>query len=153
MKQPFGLLIGAAMLVLAGVEAGGESYSVDWSVIAGGGGASSNGQYAVTGTIGQPEAGLTMAGGPYSLTGGFWSLISVVQTPGAPVLSIARAGNQVIVSWPTPSAGWTLQQNADLGNQTGWAASGYLVSTNNGTSSVTISGPVGNLFFRLTLPQ
>jgi hypothetical protein len=31
-------------------------------------------------SIGQPDAGLAMTGGGYSLTGGFWSLIAVVQT-------------------------------------------------------------------------
>ena len=41
-----------------------------------------------------------MTGGSYSLTGGFWSLISVVQTAGLPNLTITQAGNSVIVSWP-----------------------------------------------------
>jgi hypothetical protein len=59
-----------------------QTYSIDWYKIAGGGGTSSSGQYSVSGTIGQPDAGGAMTGGGYSLTGGFWSLISVVQTPG-----------------------------------------------------------------------
>ena len=39
-------------------------------------------RYQVNGTIGQPDAGGPMTGSSYSLTGGFWSLISVVQTAG-----------------------------------------------------------------------
>src|ERR1039457_4663640 len=64
-------------------RASGQSYSIDWFKVSGGGGTSTNGQYSVSGTIGQPDASGAMSGGNYSLTGGFWSLINVVQTPGA----------------------------------------------------------------------
>jgi len=55
-----------------------------------------------------------MAGGHYSLAGGFWALIQVVETPGLPLLTITRAGNSVIVSWPDPATNsYTLQQNGN----------------------------------------
>ena len=54
------------------LPARGQSYSIDWNKVAGGGGVSTGGVYTVTGTIGQPDAG-AMTGGSYSLTGGFWS--------------------------------------------------------------------------------
>ena len=38
---------------------------------AGGGGTSTGGVYSVSGTIGQPDAGL-LTGGSYTLAGGFW---------------------------------------------------------------------------------
>src|ERR1039458_5110991 len=72
-----------------------QSYSIDWYKIAGGGGTSSNGQYTVSGTIGQHDASGVMTGGAYSLTGGFWALYAV-QTPGAPLLTITYAANQAI---------------------------------------------------------
>src|SRR5580765_5721685 len=77
-----------------------QSYSIDWYKIAGGGGTSTGGVYQVSGTIGQPDAGPTLSGGNFSLTGGYWSLLSVVQTPGAPTLTIQRStpGN-AILSW------------------------------------------------------
>src|ERR1035438_9686891 len=50
-----------------------QSYSIDWYKVSGGGGTSTNGQYAITGTIGQHDAGGPMTSGSYSLTGGFWS--------------------------------------------------------------------------------
>jgi hypothetical protein len=134
-----------------------QSYSIDWYKIAGGGGTSTGGPvtgtnyYSVSGTLGQPDASGAMTGGNYSLTGGFWSLINVVQTTGAPTLSITHSGNSVIVSWPTPSASWTLQQNGNLAGGS-WATSGYLVSTNGGINSITITSPAGNLFFRLSNP-
>src|SRR2546430_1488715 len=75
------------------LRASAQSYSIDWYKIAGGGGTSTGATYQVTGTIGQPDAGATMAGGNYSVTGGFWSLISVVQTSGAPTLYVDHVGN------------------------------------------------------------
>lgn len=153
MKQKrlwFFLLLTIMSVSVFGV--GAQGYSIDWSVIPGGGGTSSNGVYSVTGSIGQADVGNVMSGGNYSLTGGFWSLVSVVQTAGAPKLSITHSGNQIIISWPTPTSDWTLQQNSDLAANNGWSSSGYTISTNSGVSSITIPGPVGNLFFRLSQP-
>ena len=129
---------------------GQTSYSIDWYSIDGGGGTGTGGVYTISGTIGQPDAG-TLSGANYSLTGGFWSLVAVVQTAGAPTLAITRSGNTVIVSWPYPSTGWTLQQCPGLAAG-GWAASTYTVATNGAANSVTIMSPAGNLFFRLHQP-
>jgi hypothetical protein len=124
-----------------------QSYSINWYKIAGGGGTSSGGTYQLSGTIGQPDASGAMTGGNFSLTGGFWSLISVVQTLGAPTLTVTHSGGSVIVSWPTSSA-FVLQQTSNLAN-TNWTTSGFTITTNNGIESITISAPTGNLFFRL----
>jgi hypothetical protein len=128
-----------------------QQYSIDWFKIAGGGGTSTGATYQVTGTIGQPDASSAMSGGPYSVTGGFWSLIAVVQTAGLAHLGIVHSGNSVIVSWPNTGT-YTLQQNSNLAAPAGWAPSGYSISTSNGTNSVTITPPTGNLFFRLATP-
>jgi hypothetical protein len=127
-----------------------EDFSLNWSTIAGGGGSSTGGTYQVSGTIGQYDASGPMTGGNYSLIGGFWALISVVQTPGAPLLTITHSGNSVTISWPSPSTGWTLQQNSDL-TATSWSASGG-ISDNGMIKSITITSPTGNLFFRLRNP-
>ncbi len=128
-----------------------QTYSIDWYKIVGGGGASTGGTYQVSGTIGQHDAGGPMTGGNYSLTGGFWALISVVQTPGTPSLVITFAGpNSVKVSWPNTGS-YTLQQNSAVGGGT-WTTSGYSITTANGTNSITITPPTGNLFFRLSNP-
>src|SRR6266850_7064480 len=74
-------------------------FSIDWSTIDGGGGTSTGGVYQVSGTIGQPDAG-KMSGGNYSIDGGFWGIIAAVQTPSAPLLSVARTTtNTVAVFW------------------------------------------------------
>ena len=127
-----------------------QSYSVDWYKVAGGGGTSTGGTYTVSGTIGQHDASGAMSGGNYSVTGGFWSLINVVQTPGLPNLLIARNGtNSVKVLWPDPATNtYTLQQNANLAT-TNWVTSGYSITNSLGTNFITITPPIGNLFFRL----
>src|SRR5450759_2745797 len=140
-------ILGLIILALAVLSARAQSYSVDWYKIAGGGGTSTGGLYSVSGTIGQPDASGAMTGGNYSLTGGFWSLINVVQTTGAPTLSITHAGNRVIVSWPDTGS-YTLQQNSNLAGGS-WTSSVYTITTTNGTSSITIPSPAGDLFFRL----
>jgi hypothetical protein len=130
------------------LRAHAQTYSIDWYKISGGGGSSTGGVYSVSGTIGQHDAGEQMTGGSYSLTGGFWALISVVQTPGLPNLTITHSGNSVIVSWPNTGS-YTLQQNSNFATPAGWTTSGFSISTANGTNSITITPPTGNLFFRL----
>ena len=89
-----------------------------------------------------------MSGGNYSVTGGFWSLISVVQTAGVPNLIIVPNGaSSVKILWPNTGS-YTLQQNGNLATGS-WTTSGYSISTVNGTNSITITPPTGNLFFRL----
>ena len=128
-----------------------QQYSIDWYKVAGGGGTSTGGTYTVSGTIGQHDAGGPMTGGSYSLTGGFWALISVVQTPGTPDLTITFVGpNSVKVSWPDTGV-YTLQQKSDPVSGS-WLTSGYSITTANGTNSITITPPTGNLFFRLSKP-
>jgi len=122
-------------------------YSINWYKIADGGGTSSNGQYTVSATIGQHDAGGPMTAGGYSITGGFWAFLGVVQTPGAPLLYISHSGNTVTVYWQDTS-GWTLQQNTSLRAAAGWSASSS-VTTSNGTNYLNITGPAGSQFFRL----
>src|SRR5512140_1573972 len=87
-----------------------QSYSIDWHTIAGGGGTSSGGRYALTGTIGQHDAADALMGGAYALTGGFWGVTSTVQTDGAPALTVALSGNSLVVSWPSSAADLVLQE-------------------------------------------
>ena len=65
-----------------------------------------------------------------------------------PLLTVTRPGNNITVSWPSPSTGWTVQRCSDLaaGN---WTASGLTVTDDGTNCSVTVSPSTGNLFFRL----
>lgn len=112
------------------LSAKGQSYSVDWDVIAGGGGTTTGAGYSVNSTIGQHTAGGSLAGGGYSLAAGFWALYAVT-TPGSPMLSILLSDtNTVVVAWPAALSGWTLQQNTDL-------LYGRWVSLSNTVNAVT----------------
>jgi hypothetical protein len=77
------------------------------------------------------------------VTGGFWSILSVVQTAGLPSLSIGRSGNSFIVAWPNTGT-YTLQPNSNLA-ATNWTASAYAITTSNGTNTMTITPPAGNV--------
>lgn len=124
-----------------------QSYSIDWYKIAGGGGASSGGEYSLNGTIGQPDAGVAMTGGGYAVTGGFWSIIAAVQTAGVPNLTISLISNGVKISWPDTGI-YTLLQNSSLSSGV-WTTNTSSITTANGTNSITITPSAGNLFFRL----
>jgi hypothetical protein len=63
----------ALLIILAMVaSAQAQPYAVTWWTV-GGGGISSGGSHVLSGTIGQPDAGV-MSGGGFTLTGGFWGL-------------------------------------------------------------------------------
>src|SRR5438034_7459419 len=113
-------LVLLACLLMPGIGLA-QSYSVDWFKVAGGGGTSTGSVYSMSGTIGQPDTGGTPIGGEYSVTGGFWSLLSIVQMPGAPLLTITRSGPNLIISWPSPSTGFSLQQITNL-TTTNWTS-------------------------------
>jgi hypothetical protein len=142
------LFTALALLILSGLRVPAQPYSVDWFKVSGGGGTSTNAQYALSGTVGQHDAGGPMTGGNYSVTGGFWGLVAVVQTPGA-LLTITRSGNSVIISWPSPSPGFSPMQNTDLANPNGWTPYVGPISDNGTVKSITVTRPTGNLFFRL----
>lgn len=60
------------LLVASGTQAApNDSYDLAWFSIDGGGGTSSSGNTALSGTIGQPDVG-AVSGGGYQLAGGFW---------------------------------------------------------------------------------
>ena len=129
----------------------GQSYSIDWYKISGGGGTSTNGQYSLSGTIGQHDAGGPMTGGSYSLTGGFWALYAM-QTPGAPRLSIkVTTTNTVMVYWPSPSAGFNLLVNTNLAT-TNWVTPSQSVTDNGTIKYITVNPPTGNGYYRLKSP-
>ena len=71
MKQPFsfGWLLLLALCV-GRLDAGAQTYSIDWHVVAGGGATSSGTGFDMTATIGQAEAG-KQSNGSVSLAGGY----------------------------------------------------------------------------------
>jgi hypothetical protein len=145
------LLLFTTGLALA-TRALAQSYSIDWFTIDGGGGTSTGGIYSASGTIGQHDAGGPMTGGDFSLTGGFWSLYAV-QTPGAPLLSIAKTTtNTVAVFWLSPSTGYVLQQNTNSVASVNWSNVVTAPIDDGVTKTVIVNPPTGNRFYRLFKP-
>jgi uncharacterized repeat protein (TIGR03803 family) len=154
----------------ASFEAGGGGASFEAGGGYGGGGGSSYGSggggggYSGGGGGGNFEAGggggsiidstaimdlaeISGVASPDSSTNG--EIIITAVPPPAPSLSIALTnGSSVVISWPSPSTGFVLQQNSNLAT-TNWTTTGYSINTANGTNSITITQPTGNLFFRL----
>ncbi len=66
------VLVATIAIGLLAPAALAQSFSIPWYTMDGGGGASAGSSFAITGTIGQPDAGPAMTGGLFSLVGGFW---------------------------------------------------------------------------------
>ena len=94
------------------------------------------------------DAGGPMTNGQYSLTGGFWVLPTLVQTPGAPTLHITNAAPGVATIWWTPVTGtnWLLQERLSLSGGT------WTNSPSGTTNPVTVPATLPTKFYRLFKP-
>jgi len=139
----------AALILGAALSLSAQTYSIDWYTIDGGGGTSSGGPYTLSGTIGQPDAGVH-TGGPYTLVGGFWGAFAVQQV-GAPTLYIRPAGpsqpGQVTISWDPPTPGFVLQESSNLS----LGPAGWNPSPSGGANPVTVPSTAIK-FYRLQHP-
>lgn len=124
---------------------------MEWFSMDGGGGTSTGGVYTVSGTVGQPDAG-SMAGGQFAIQGGFWSVVTAVQTPGAPWLRVERSvTNTVLLAWPHPSTGFELQSAGDVSNPT-WSHVSITPLVVGEEKQVIVDLPPGRRFYRLRKP-
>jgi len=64
------VLVTIALLLAVSTALARSGFDVSWWTVDGGGGTASGGSYTLTGTIGQPDAGV-LTGGDYTLGGGF----------------------------------------------------------------------------------
>lgn len=131
-----GALVLAALTTAARAQSGGQ-FDLKWSTIDGGGATSSGGQFALNGTIGQPDAS-TLTGGNFKLEGGFWSGITLVQKPGAPILKIKLIGGGLaLISWPVNVTGFTLEECPALNSGT-WSATAQSIVDTATEHTVTV---------------
>lgn len=135
------------LLIVTGFTAHAQNYSIPWSKIAGGGGASTGAVFAVHGTIGQHDAGGPFTNNTYSVTGGFWVLPVAVQSAGAPTLIIAPGAlGQAVISWTPATPGYLLQESTSL-NPTEW-----LNAPSGASNPVTVPAGPPAKFYRLHKP-
>jgi hypothetical protein len=76
MKRLLVVLCIIAFLLLVVIRVGdaaeAPAFTLDWWTVDSGGGTIQAGTYSINGTVGQAEPG-SLAGGSYSLVGGFWA--------------------------------------------------------------------------------
>jgi hypothetical protein len=124
-----------------------QQYSIDWFKVAGGGGTSTGGQFSLSGTIGQHDAGGPMTNGQYSVTGGFWVLPQAIQVTGAPTLTITPAlPGTATLSWTPSTAGYVLQETWSL------SPANWTNSLNGSANPTTVSTISAARYFRLSKP-
>ena len=71
-KLTYALSIGLTLALVSNTSFG--DYTIDWWTIDGGGEMwTTGGDFELSGTIGQSDAGVVMAGGDFELAGGFWA--------------------------------------------------------------------------------
>ena len=135
---PAGVMLAATTLL---------AQSVNWWTVAGGGGTSAGGGFSVSGTVGQPAAG-SLQGGNYTLRGGFWAGVALVQNPAAPRMSVARLGTNMVVSWPVTADGFVLQV-ADNLTPSGWQDASLTVQDDGQRRWVVIPASARMRFYQL----
>jgi hypothetical protein len=130
-----------------------QDFSLDWFGLAGGGGSSFSGELELSATIGQPEAG-EMTGGDFAIIGGFWSIVTAVEAPGQPSLSVSLAEGTVIISWPeSESRDFGLEEAGVLADPSSpWIPVNAIPEVSNGTKTVRLPLAPGNHFYRLHKP-
>ena len=128
-----------------------QDFALKWYALSGGAGVCTGGVYSVSGTVGQPVVGPS-SGGDYTLEGGYWSVVAVVPTPGAPELKAVRSGQGVLISWPSTSPGFVLEEAISLPPPNGWGVINQAVIVIGGENTVTIPAVSGNRFYRLRKP-
>jgi hypothetical protein len=141
MKSFFKTLV-ALMIFTSAARA---QYAIDWFTLDGGGGTSSGGSFALSGTIGQSDAG-TLSGGNYTLQGGFWPAIVVPTTGEAPTLFIQLSEISVIVSWSPAAPGFSLEQSSSL------LPGSWAPASSGADNPATIPLGSGATFYRLKKP-
>lgn len=135
-----------ALLLLALTAHAAAQYTIDWHTMDAGGGSGAVGSFEMRGTFGQPDA-FTGAAGSVSFVGGYWSLLDEP----VPLLRIFKSGADIVLAWPNPSPGTSLQASPDL--ITGaWSAVAIDPVKVGSEFQVTWGPPVGRHFFRLHRP-
>jgi uncharacterized repeat protein (TIGR03803 family) len=143
----------------AGINGGGTVFSINTnsgsitvlhsfiSPTSNGSGAytNSDGGWSVSGLllVGNTLFGTT----PYGGTNGVGVAYEII-LPTPPSLTIAPAGSNVTVSWPSWASNYVLLQNSSFG-ATKWSTNSLTVSDNGTNRSVTIAPTAPSTFFRL----
>jgi subtilisin-like proprotein convertase family protein len=86
------------------------------------------------------------------LAGGWRLNILTMPGPEAPSLSVARAGGNLVISWPDTFGGFTLERTPSLSAPVTWTPVGIAPVQGGGRYTVTVPIAGGNAYFRLRAP-
>ena len=128
--------------------------SIDWFTLDAAGGAQSSANYLVNFTLGQTDVGTdSPSSANYRIIPGFWALEDLGPAIGLPELSIALNGDDVILSWPSPSTGFLLQDvgSFDL-DPPPWGNTLGAVADDGFKRSISIPHHTAQRFYRLRRP-
>jgi trimeric autotransporter adhesin len=94
------------------------------------------------------------AGGDFAIAGGKVSGYAAHAKIGVflPRLSILRSAGGMVLSWPSDSAGFVLEQTSALANSPGWTTNAANLLDDNTNKSVTVPATKPHQFFRLRKP-
>lgn len=143
------VLVAGLMLLVPHLDA--QNFAIDRHTIAGGGGTSTNAQFSISGTVGQPDAGPHLSGGQFAVDGGLWNMAILVATPGTPLLSLTllKASGTLFFSWPLSAVGYVLETTPAVGPFATWTVVSTSVQTGGQYQYVLLRPQPGIHFFRL----
>lgn len=141
------LQLSFVLVGLSALTSSAQPYNIAWFKISGGGGTSAGGQFSLSGTIGQHDAGLLMTNSQYMVIGGFWALPQAVQVMDAPTLTIAPAApGFATISWSPATPGFILQETPTLSLPV------WINSPSGPTNPATVPISKSTKFYRLFKP-
>jgi hypothetical protein len=125
--------------------------AIDWFTVDGAGGAQTSATYSVQFTAGQIEIGPAVTSSAnYTITPGFWSAEDFGPGFVRPQLTIVMAGVNAILSWPSPSSGYVLEETDSIDSLPGsWANTGGSIADNGAIRSVSVPHAALKRFYRL----
>ncbi len=108
-----GLILLTLFLLLPSSSLTAAPYALDWCTTDAGGGTSSGGDYALSGTIGQTDTAV-ISGDRYRVEGGFWPGLIFSSPAELPTLVLQLRDNHFWISWSPATPGFILEQTGDL---------------------------------------
>ena len=96
----------------------------------------------------QPDGNVLIGGDFTTVNGAVRPHVARLYGDFIPSLSLARSNAFVIVSWPSPSTGFSLQQATNL-MAPSWNSPPESVTDNGTNKFIIVNAPIGNRFYRL----
>jgi len=141
--------VGIILFLLVASVAKSQPYAIENTTISNGSDTSSNSQYTLSGTIAQPASDSASSSG-YGLATGFWSAVIPLNNPDAPLLTITKTGDYIVLSWSASAGVFKLEETTDLNAPITWTLSKAIIETENEIVTATVLNNGGLRFFRLS---